>query len=187
MDPAHTAQQAFRPGFPRTRGDGPLLFVVHVDVDVFPPHTRGWTLAQGIKSLFTKVSPAHAGMDHLAGKQAPDWCSFPRTRGDGPLFKKLPGPIQEFPPHTRGWTIAAGSHWRGTDVSPAHAGMDPRNLHRSVPRSRFPRTRGDGPGTVSPPDYFWLFPPHTRGWTLAGRDGEGEATVSPAHAGMDPK
>ena len=70
------------------------------------------------------------------------------------------------PPHTRGWTqdFAADQHevWG----SPAHAGMDLRDIQRRQIQQRLPRTRGDGPARHSAPPDPAAAPPHTRGWTL---------------------
>ena len=60
-------------GFPRTRGDGPLVAAVNVraGIDGFPPHTRGWTAATMLIDFFVhQVSPAHAGMDLAALRRA---------------------------------------------------------------------------------------------------------------------
>ena len=49
-------------GFPRTRGDVPVVFVSVVLPILLPPHTRGCTIIRRIKRLRTLASPAHAGM-----------------------------------------------------------------------------------------------------------------------------
>ena len=128
----------------------------------FPPHTRGWTLFVGWFRNGPSVSPAHAGMD-LRGC-AMQCCSFgfPRTRGDGPLFRRPDQPGLQFPPHTRGWTLIKAV----------------RAILRSV--------SGDGPRIHPATKAPTPFPPHTRGWTRCRRDWVRLADVSPAHAGMDP-
>ena len=64
--------------------------------------------------------------------------------------------------------------------------MDPSTVSRRACARRLPRTRGDGPSTMSRLFLRSAAPPHTRGWTarsvLLGRG----ACGSPAHAGMDP-
>ena len=69
---------------------------------------------------------------------------------------------------------------------PAHAGMDRRPPAAAGASSRFPRTRGDGPGgekTLRPTD---AVSPHTRGWTGAMAGKCPPRRGFPAHAGMDP-
>ena len=153
----------------------------------FPPHTRGWTTHVGDQPWFTRVSPAHAGMDRVDIEANARFICFPRTRGDGPSCWMSHTAAESFPPHTRGWTLRVAPITRHARVSPAHAGMDPER--RTPPRQLgcFPRTRGDGPG-----DLWWdtsgtLFPPHTRGWTRRRPLVKPALPVSPAHAGMDPQ
>ena len=47
--------------------------------------------------------------------------------------------------------------------SPAHAGIDPRNIDGSVINERFPRTRGDRPVLTGYRIRNRVVPPHTRG------------------------
>ena len=56
--------------------------------------------------------------------------------------------------------------------SPAHAGMDPPGTMNIGTRGRLPRTRGDGPGTMTILASRPMAPPHTRGWTFAKILGE---------------
>ena len=113
--------------------------------------------------------------------------SFPRTRGDGPEVRDKVEAADEFPPHTRGWTVGPRRDPGRLDVSPAHAGMDPVRGALRGGRGRFPRTRGDGPDHDVDLAYVPTFPPHTRGWTPAHPPGRATPAVSPAHAGMDPR
>ena len=192
VSPAHAGMDRFRRlsmrrdnGFPRTRGDGPSGGMSMATGLVFPPHTRGWT-GGGCTQIYSDiVSPAHAGMD-LGRSSTTGRCRcFPRTRGDGPVMKAIAKAIDEFPPHTRGWTHERVPASLRHVVSPAHAGMDWRWSSGCKTSSCFPRTRGDGPFTLQGLCYFVKFPPHTRGWTAGGGHEAAPARVSPAHAGMD--
>ena len=73
--------------------------------EAFPPHTRGWTPEQAHDPELVGVSPAHAGMDLCAAPRTCLTARFPRTRGDGPVFRILTRKSDGFPPHTRGWTL----------------------------------------------------------------------------------
>ena len=53
--------------------------------------------------------------------------------------------------------------------------------------SGIPRTRGDGPSTSSPINWYGAYPPHARGWTAGEERFTATSRVSPARAGMDPK
>ena len=173
-------------GFPRTRGDGPAKVVGLPDKVGFPPHTRGWTHGVGHDASRRAVSPAHAGMDLRLWPPTTSRRGFPRTRGDGPWVLLKIAWLCQFPPHTRGWTPCLPPHDRWIAVSPAHAGMDRQLRPESGRPVGFPRTRGDGPGTLGGSVSISAFPPHTRGWTAFPRPKPTAGRVSPAHAGMDP-
>ena len=64
--------------------------------------------------------------------------------------------------------------------------MDPCSRARTSPSCRFPRTRGDGPGSYSVTFARTRFPPHARGWTVYRAHVDCVYGVSPARAGMDP-
>ena len=92
----------------------------------------------------------------------------------------------EFPPRTRGWTLARLPRSALGIVSPAHAGMDPQRQGLRGSRPRFPRARGDGPPILIGDCQHTTFPPRTRGWTRETIHRITTRAVSPAHAGMDP-
>src|SRR5690606_31498517 len=50
-------------GFPRIRGDRPLVVEGHATRGKFPPHTRGSTEGSGCQGYAALVSPAYAGID----------------------------------------------------------------------------------------------------------------------------
>ena len=89
-------------------------------------------------------------------------------------------------PHTRGWTHGE-QHLLGVRLGfPAHAGMDPSPTGTTSTRSRFPRTRGDGPAARRRSSVIQLVSPHTRGWTWVDKVHWSGVEGFPAHAGMDP-
>ena len=172
-------------GFPRTRGDGPVLSLFAGGYITFPPHARGWTLPLVVGAGAAIVSPARAGMDLIKPEGGLTFECFPRTRGDGPLFQTVLRKSAMFPPHARGWTPGALAGRQAWPVSPARAGMDLVREDRETLIAGFPRTRGDGPGLGGSRPLPRPFPPHARGWTLVPPRGEGGSHVSPARAGMD--
>ena len=134
--------------FPRTRGDGPRAYRQGMENLEFPPHARGWTGTGAALVGGCHVSPARAGMDRHRSCSRGWLPCFPRTRGDGPRGRRAIRSSEEFPPHARGWTIVLFSSHGFRIVSPARAGMDPTNTPPRNTRSGFPRTRGDGPGSI---------------------------------------
>ena len=174
------------PRLPRTRGDGPTPAWRALALEVAPPHTRGWTLLLMAAAGQDLGSPAHAGMDPRSHPGRSGLLRLPRTRGDGPAG----GTALEFgawaPPHTRGWTRPFRGPAHVGPGSPAHAGMDPLVTLWRNSRQRLPRTRGDGPGSLTVALDRQPAPPHTRGWTRRDRGDAWTISGSPAHAGMDP-
>ena len=165
MDLATSAPRCRCGWLPRTRGDGPEVHSHTLAVQQAPPHTRGWTRCDSSRFCAHRGSPAHAGMDRRERRHGgpPQW--LPRTRGDGPLDAGADLPVEEAPPHTRGWTRRGHPGARRAAGSPAHAGMDPP--------SRLLRVMLVGA------------PPHTRGWTRPADRAPRQGLGSPAHAGMD--
>ena len=89
-------------------------------------------------------------------------------------------------PHTRGWTRRHAADDHVGPGFPAHAGMDPGRSAACYRRPRLPRTRGDGPPSMSVVPMLTEASPHTRGWTRHGRRHLPQRRGFPAHAGMDP-
>ena len=63
--------------------------------------------------------------------------------------------------------------------------MDPGRIRPCPPRTRLPRTRGDGPPRSQAGSQGTRASPHTRGWTLRPVQEAEDRPGFPAHAGMD--
>ena len=150
------------------------------------PHTRGWTLPRPAGPELEAGFPAHAGMDPHRPVPRTGPPRLPRTRGDGPVTAGIGHLMPAASPHTRGWTSATSRRRGGRSGFPAHAGMDRRSYHGYGPRTRLPRTRGDGPRSSVVQAFTTAASPHTRGWTHDRGDRAAEMLGFPAHAGMDP-
>ena len=207
MDPSRRRQLSRRPGFPRTRGDGPSRLWTSGATFPVSPHTRGWTVVIPLSSHRDEGFPAHAGMDPITGAGWKMLSRFPRTRGDGPICRTAPFAQAVVSPHTRGWTLFVPVPDPGRSGFPAHAGMDPPRAHARAraggfpahagmdPRcgrqagawTGFPRTRGDGPASDEPWVVWCEVSPHTRGWTSRASSERSSLSGFPAHAGMDPR
>ena len=92
---------------------------------------------------------------------------------------------EEAPPHTRGSTLTGEAGFDGEAGSPAHAGIDPRDVPLPHGSWRLPRTRGDRPPQSLPGGTRLRAPPHTRGSTWGRRADSAYGQGSPAHAGID--
>ena len=187
MDPAHRSSLVLCDRLPRTRGDGPVRKKLISQDSMASPHTRGWTLLPGQQRPRAGGFPAHAGMDPFVGSGFRDSMRLPRTRGDGPSCGFTYEVVWTASPHTRGWTRRDRRAPGKVAGFPAHAGMDPSRSRRGCPSTWLPRTRGDGPvrtiGKHSEPRAS----PHTRGWTVTGKNYSSTGGGFPAHAGMDPR
>ena len=184
MDPGPGDAARGSGGFPRTRGDGPGPARTSTRKPRVSPHTRGWTENVVGHALPTKGFPAHAGMDPDIDGAGGASDGFPRTRGDGPDIDARPGAAAAVSPHTRGWTADPARRIRRPRGFPAHAGMDPRSSSASSSSTRFPRTRGDGPGGDHRHRVARRVSPHTRGWTPVGCSLGARGSGFPAHAGI---
>ncbi len=152
-------------GFPRMRGDRPILRTRIVVRSQFPPHARGSTLVIHASARIHVVSPACAGID-----QRRDWAAwigvgFPRMRGDRPFLRYACNCPQWFPPHARGSTLSCIEPCLRRRVSPACAGIDHGGTTPAKPGGRFPRMRGDRPCGDRSDRATAKFPPHARGST----------------------
>ena len=130
--------------------------------------------------------PAPAGMDPSSLLARSRRQRIPRTRGDGPGSAFTDPEPSTDSPHPRGWTLTHLGAARSGVGFPAPAGMDPGPGCLSPPRTRIPRTRGDGPlgscGSMGIP----MDSPHPRGWTRLRADRTPCQYGFPAPAGMDP-
>ena len=165
MDPKAPLEPARGVRLPRTRGDGPTLGMGSLDLEVTPPHPRGWTRVQ---------DQGRAG-----------GVGLPRTRGDGPLFVINFGTNDAAPPHPRGWTPVGLLEILVRTGSPAPAGMDPIAAGTNLLTGRLSRTRGDRPYGQITLSQASTAPPHPRGWTQRRRRQGSVCIGSPAPAGMD--
>ncbi len=94
--------------------------------------------------------------------------------------------VRWVPPHPRGWSLYPDRRAAQRNGSPAPAGMVPQTTDHAQARTRFPRTRGDGPCGRTPRSWRLRVPPHPRGWSPAVRQRPRRRDGSPAPAGMVP-
>ena len=150
-------------GFPRIRGDVPLMDRSASSDALFSPHTRGCSGRGLVSGAVPCVFPAYAGMFRLRWRRKRLVRCFPRIRGDVPSMAFHSQITVEFSPHTRGCSGCTLICFDGYEVFPAYAGMFPGGILENASSHGFPRIRGDVPGILSgviiPPP----FSPHTRG------------------------
>ena len=81
-------------GFPRVRGDVPLVLDGTINHPRFSPRARGCSLTIVIVAHNELVFPACAGMFRFWGLGSPTKQGFPRVRGDVPPIGK--GELDDF-------------------------------------------------------------------------------------------
>ena len=152
-----------------------------------PPRVRGWSHAAHDLVGRDGVSPARAGMVPSPRRPSPRERSLPRACGDGPAAGAGDVLCHAAPPGGRGWSRAVRGQVRPRPVSPARAGMVPRDCRTNSAPPRLPRACGDGPCIFSPLQFFGASPPRVRGWSRLDHEIALVAPVSPARAGMVPR
>ena len=132
-------------GFPRVRGDVPVLDQRQQIKTMFSPRARGCSQHDLCAFLPSPVFPACAGMFLPILTWFAPLAGFPRVRGDVPADTDLVCAVGGFSPRARGcsWKNLPVLPQRG--VFPACAGMFPRTGRQALCPPRFPRVRGDVP------------------------------------------
>ena len=130
------------------------------------------------------VFPACAGMFLTRCYIVCTRSSFPRVRGDVPLWLGCTQSLPTFSPRARGCSSFEKCVTPSNKVFPACAGMFLRVIHRILHPIRFPRVRGDVPGVWVGAKHRKQFSPRARG--CSGRVQALVVTndVFPACAGM---
>ena len=150
----------------------------------FSPHTRGCSFHKILLHNQNSVFPAYAGMFLGVPSGAAKSARFPRIRGDVPFIVSSTCLIIGFSPHTRGCSADEAACGMVDRVFPAYAGMFRNAGGSRIPRSRFPRIRGDVPPATPTVGQNTKFSPHTRGCSSAANISAKVAAVFPAYAGM---
>ena len=131
--------------FPRVRGDVPSKKPGFSGKNRFSPRARGCSTQKPCKLAGQSVFPACAGMFRSGAIFRCFSVSFPRVRGDVPLFSRHSAPRRLFSPRARGcsrdWLLELP---RG-NVFPACAGMFRYTFPNKKGSASFPRVRGDVP------------------------------------------
>ena len=130
------------------------------------------------------VFPACAGMFRARPLLARSSRGFPRMRGDVPPIELFSRVQSAFSPHARGCSYRISVRKFRVRVFPACAGMFLPENRRRPGSQRFPRMRGDVPGSGI---RLWRVPgfsPHARGCSDTIRDLRLALRVFPACAGM---
>ena len=128
---------------PRTRGEKRSDNNQALQAGGSPPHTRGKDLLKEVKTIMSRITPAHAGKSTrlLKGLQ-PKW-DHPRTRGEKFVIRSISRIPKGSPPHTRGKADQDCTDRHFAGITPAHAGKSFWQYARRAGKKDHPRTRGE--------------------------------------------
>ena len=132
-------------GFPRIRGDVPIIGRRSGAASEFSPHTRGCSYSEDYTDATVEVFPAYAGMFPPSSTSCKRYSRFPRIRGDVPNRLPLHPMCLSFSPHTRGCSVEPQPAVLLLPVFPAYAGMFHACKAAKDHWEGFPRIRGDVP------------------------------------------
>ena len=149
-----------------------------------PPHPRGSTPHQRLRSPRAAGSPAPAGIDPIGKASTSTARWLPRTRGDRPNPQTMLTVRMGAPPHPRGSTHCGRREGDCQAGSPAPAGIDPLDFVSGGGIVWLPRTRGDRPHPPAREGKAVTAPPHPRGSTHPCARSGVRAVGSPAPAGI---
>ena len=152
----------------------------------FFPHSRGWSQLNRQEEGWLRVFPALAGVIPILNRSTLAMASFSRTRGGDPIAEIRANNRFRFFPHTRGWSHIKVNCTCHRIVFPAHAGVILATSQSITATSRFSRTCGGDPISMTDRDLDTLFFPHSRRWSRFKRGYICHRWVFPAHAGVIP-
>ena len=173
-------------GFPRVRGDVPLVLRCKFYTIWFSPRARGCSQNPTNRNTQNSVFPACAGMFRLITVLPAVLSCFPRVRGDVPTTKPLGTELRQFSPRARGCSDGQLEQRLRERVFPACAGMFLTRAGFEQVKQGFPRVRGDVPAYQISQALCKTFSPRARGCSAAAIDEAAQRLVFPACAGMFP-
>ena len=172
---------------PRTCGDTPWRRGGIGRLPRAPPHLRGYT-RQALRWCRDRPgSPAPAGIHPSRIRSARSSSGLPRTCGDTPVRMGALTAQNGAPPHLRGYTLGNSRLFVCGAGSPAPAGIHPLVFRLYCKNRWLPRTCGDTPLLIRPPEPRRKAPPHLRGYTHMHQRQKPPLWGSPAPAGIHPK
>ena len=150
ITPAHAGKTSHSPECPPMRADHPrtcgenfrLLSSV-VSMSGSPPHMRGKLLTPFNLSLFTRITPAHAGKTAFQSFIGSLPTDHPRTCGENLVLSEQSSGIIGSPPHMRGKLIIPKTLPGMGRITPAHAGKTWHTDRAEALSTDHPRTCGE--------------------------------------------
>ena len=127
------------------------------------PLTRGKLAVNTITKARAGLIPAHAGKTKLEGTDVNFDSAHPRSRGENDIRHAQSSSFFGSSPLTRGKLVPACETVQFAGLIPAHAGKTHGVVRTYMSESAHPRSRGENPRPVSPPEPGWGSSPLTRG------------------------
>ena len=168
---------------PRSRGENAAVRRHHRGDAGSSPLTRGKLYELFEFGEICRLIPAHAGKTETPASWATNSEAHPRSRGENAElgFQKVSGSGSS--PLTRGKRLHAGPGHLPLRLIPAHAGKTAMMANLPGSGMAHPRSRGENPKPVAPPEPGWGSSPLTRGKHPRRHRRCPRARLIPAHAG----
>ena len=148
-----------------------------------PPHTRGPSVEDDLRSRRAGIIPAYAGTTPCGGPVGPRRRDHPRIRGDHQQDQVQLQTNAGSPPHTRGPQHAVVLEGVLVGITPAYAGTTSDGPSVYAKRWDHPRIRGDHLHEQTKHTDWWGSLPHTRGPPMSILAQLTIAGITPAYAG----
>src|SRR6218665_1741037 len=171
---------------PRTCGGEPGSGKTTTMEMLSAPHMRGGTLYSAAYAESEVIRPAHAGVNPQLSREVHGIHYPPRTCGGEPLYEGFLHVVVESAPHMRGGTSGSGCISYAFCVRPAHAGVNPWQLHRHRGTRHPPRTGGGEPLPQLPQPAPTCIRPAHAGVNPASRDHAQNTQDPPRTCGGEP-
>ena len=180
---AHARLSPRRARAPHSRGDGPCIKPLRIQLRVLPTRVGMVRPRPGPRHTYG-VLPTRVGMVRRSRKGKREARRAPHSRGDGPKMASQRGQTTQCSPLAWGWSGEEQNCSSWPTCSPLAWGWSAKGFMMTLAGCRAPHSRGDGPHC---PEFLWsdVGAPHSRGDgpDLAAAD-RTERRVLPTRVGM---
>ncbi len=151
---------------------------------MFSPRAWGWSESTTPLMSARFVLPTCVGMVRGSNlRQLQRFCS-PHVRGDGPFARVEISPANGFSPRAWGWSVRTSRTSLPACVLPTCVGMVRTVELATMPETRSPHVRGDGPVKTMLFTIWGQFSPRAWGWSASEGSLTDKNTVLPTCVGM---
>ena len=176
-----------RTAHPRSRGENDIPSVTLNNLYGSSPLTRGKPDWRRVRRIDDRLIPAHAGKTLPASCARSACWAHPRSREENLWEDRIRALEHGSSPLTRGKRERPCGVPPGGGLIPAHAGKTASVNPSRLLATAHPRSRGENPKPVAPPEPGWGSSPLTRGKPISPTSACRAGRLIPAHAGKTEK